>query len=323
MIVARTLTKRFGRVTAVDAVDFDIDKGDVVGFLGPNGAGKTTTIRMMVGYLQPTAGSVSIDGIDVQTDPISVRRSLGYLPESAPVYPEMRVIEYLKYRVMLFDVPRARRKSAIERSLERCWLSDVARRPISQLSKGYRQRVGLAATLLHDPTVLVLDEPTVGLDPAQIRAVRKLIAELAGDHTIILSTHILPEVEMTCGSYMMIAGGRIRSRGRVADLGSEGKRRYVVETKLSAARANLAKLTGIERVEEAAAGDGWSRITLTARQGSGDLREKVAGHLQELNAPMRELSSDRTSLEALFMDVLNEAEMESVSESADTGKANR
>ncbi|MCZ6834594.1 MAG: ABC transporter ATP-binding protein, partial [Planctomycetota bacterium] len=196
MIVAQNLTKRFGRILAVDNLNFEIPQGQVVGFLGPNGAGKSTTIRMITGFLPPTAGRVLIDAHDVALHRRWVRSRIGYLPESAPLYGEMRVREYLKYRSKLFGVPRGKRKSAIDEALDQCGLKDVQRRPISQLSKGYKQRVGLAAALLHDPPVLVLDEPTVGLDPSQIREVRALIRKLAGSHTILVSTHILPEVEL-------------------------------------------------------------------------------------------------------------------------------
>ncbi len=175
MIAARRLTKKFGQTTAVDSVDFDIPKGHVVGFLGPNGAGKTTTIRMICGYLHPTAGRVRVGGLDGSDHSLKVRRQIGYLPESAPSYPEMRVGEYLKFRAGLFGLSRTERRRAIAFALKRCWLQDVRRRPIHHLSKGFRQRVGLAAALLHSPPVLILDEPTAGLDPTQIQEVRGLI----------------------------------------------------------------------------------------------------------------------------------------------------
>ena len=214
MIEARSLTKRYGDLLAVDAVSFEIQRGEVVGFLGPNGAGKTTTMRMLTGFLPPSDGTAVIGDADIFEQPLEARRAVGYLPETPPLYPEMDVEHYLRFVASLHDVPRRQRKEAVDRALERCGLADVRRRVIGALSKGYKQRVGIAQAIVHTPPVLVLDEPTVGLDPIQIREIRGLIAELASPrdgepaHTVILSTHILPEVEAICKRVILIHRGR-------------------------------------------------------------------------------------------------------------------
>ena len=225
MIHVEHLTKRFGLVCAVEDLSFDVDAGTVVGFLGPNGAGKTTTMRILAGFLSADSGVASIAGFDVQRDSLAARRQLGYMPENAPLYGDMRVAEYLTFRAALRDIPRRERAIAVSRVCEQCWLSkpDMTRRRIDQLSRGYRQRVALADVLLHDPAVLILDEPTVGLDPTQIRETRHLIRSLAGEHTVLLSTHILPEVEQTCDSLLMIAGGKLVARGTLDELTNASK----------------------------------------------------------------------------------------------------
>jgi len=213
-IEARGLSKRYGELLAVDGISFSVKPGEVVGFLGPNGAGKTTTMRMLTGFLPASDGTAVLDGHDIFGEPLAARRSVGYLPESPPLYPEMSVEAYLRYVAAIKDVPRAGRRAAVERALDRCGLVDVRRRVIGALSKGYRQRVGLAQAIVHDPPVLILDEPTVGLDPIQIQEIRALIAALAapeqegGRHAVILSTHILPEVEAICRRVLMIHRGR-------------------------------------------------------------------------------------------------------------------
>ncbi|MDJ0853484.1 MAG: ABC transporter ATP-binding protein [Myxococcota bacterium] len=214
MIEAKGLSKRYGDVVAVDDVSFEIGKGEVVGFLGPNGAGKTTTMRMLTGFIPPTDGTAVIAGHDIFSDPIAARRAVGYLPETPPLYPEMSVSSYLTYVARIKDVPRKRRRESVDRATERCGLTGVSKQVIGTLSKGFRQRVGLAQAIVHDPAVLILDEPTVGLDPLQIREIRSLIATLAdpeqgeSQHTVILSTHILPEVEAICRRVMLINSGR-------------------------------------------------------------------------------------------------------------------
>lgn len=309
MIVTKQVCKEFGRFLAVDSLNLNIPRGQVVGFLGPNGAGKTTTIRMISGYLPPTRGSISVDSLDVSTQWRQVRRRIGYLPEAAPSYTEMRVEEFLTFRAKLFGLARADRKSAVGLAMDRCWLSDVRRRPIYQLSKGYRQRVGLASALLHEPPLLILDEPTVGLDPTQIREMRTLIRELAGQHTILLSTHILPEVEVTCDQIIMIARGRIRAEGTIEELQATAAKtcRYVVEIDNADAGQRLKAIAGIDSVESVMHDERWARLTLTAKQGTADLREAIAEALAGCGT-IRELRRETPSLEQLFVQMAAEAE---------------
>ena len=229
MIVVEHLTKYYGEYPAVRDVSFEVPRGRVVGFLGPNGAGKSTTMRILAGFLTATGGRASIAGHDVFADPIAVRRRIGYMPESCPLYPELRVSEYLKFRAGLKGLGWSARRKRIDYVVERCWLTDVRRQLIGTLSKGYRQRVGLADALLADPPVLILDEPTAGLDPAQIRETRKLIRELGTQHTMLLSTHILSEVEMTCDSVVVIYQGRVVEDGTLADVRQKHKNQSLEE----------------------------------------------------------------------------------------------
>jgi ABC-2 type transport system ATP-binding protein len=230
VIEARDITKRYGDFLAVDHVSFTAGAGEVVGFLGPNGAGKTTTMRILTGFLPATDGTAKIDGHDIFEDPLAARRAVGYLPESPPLYPEMDVAGYLTYVAKIKDVPRKQRREAVERAMQRCGLADVRRRVIGALSKGYRQRVGIAQAIVHDPAVLILDEPTVGLDPIQIREIRDLIRDLAAPregargHTIVLSTHILAEVEAICRRVIIINRGRKVVDTPLADLTKDGTR---------------------------------------------------------------------------------------------------
>jgi gliding motility-associated transport system ATP-binding protein len=229
MIEARELSKRYGEVVAVDRVSFSVDRGEVVGFLGPNGAGKTTTMRMLTGFLPPTDGGASIAGHDIFENPLEARRSVGYLPETPPLYPEMTVTAYVGYVASIKDVPRRQRREAVDRALARCGLDEVRSRVIGTLSKGFRQRVGLAQSIVHDPPVLILDEPTVGLDPIQMREIRDLIAQLAAGeggqarHTIVLSSHILPEVAAICRRVIMISEGRKTVDAPIDELTRDGR----------------------------------------------------------------------------------------------------
>jgi ABC-2 type transport system ATP-binding protein len=209
MIEVEGLTKRYGDVTAIEDITFRVEKGEIVAFLGPNGAGKTTTMRVLTGFLPATEGKVAVCGFDVFDKPMEVKKRIGYLPEQPPVYNDMSVNEYLKFVAKIKGVPRAERSTAMERVIQRCALADVSHRIIGKLSKGYKQRVGLAQAMIHDPEVLILDEPTIGLDPKQIIEIRELIKSLSGAHTIILSTHILPEVTMICQRVLIISQGRI------------------------------------------------------------------------------------------------------------------
>jgi ABC-2 type transport system ATP-binding protein len=211
MIKVEGLTKRYGPTTAVNNISFEVARGEIVGFLGPNGAGKTTTMRILTGFLPPTLGKASVAGYDVMEHPLEVKKRIGYLPETPPVYPEMEVVEYLDFVARLKGIPSADVNSRIDSVLERCALGHVRNKIIGHLSRGYRQRVGLAQALIHGPDVLILDEPTAGLDPKQIIDVRKLIHALSGEHTIILSTHILPEVSGTCSRVLIINEGRLEA----------------------------------------------------------------------------------------------------------------
>jgi ABC-2 type transport system ATP-binding protein len=229
VIEARDLSKRYGDLVAVDRVSFSVEAGEVVGFLGPNGAGKTTAMRILTGFLPPSDGTAVISGHDIFADPLAARRSVGYLPEAPPLYPEMDVQGYLHYIARIKDVPRRTRGEAVDSAIRRCGLAEVRRRVIGALSKGFRQRVGLAQAIVHDPPVLILDEPTVGLDPIQVREIRGLITNLSkpaegrGGHTVILSTHILPEVEAICPRVMIIHEGRKVVDGPLAELTRDGR----------------------------------------------------------------------------------------------------
>ncbi|OQB37259.1 MAG: putative ABC transporter ATP-binding protein YxlF [Candidatus Latescibacteria bacterium ADurb.Bin168] len=209
MIEVRGLTKKYGTFTAVDDISFTVQKGQILGFLGPNGAGKTTTMRILTGYLPPTSGTALVAGYDVQEQSMEVRKRIGYLPESPPLYNDMTVREYVDFCAALKGVPGSKREEAVSATLEKCGLEDRVNQLIGTLSKGYRQRTGLAQALVHDPEVLILDEPTIGLDPAQIIEIRELIKALAGNHTVILSTHILPEVSVTCQAVAIIHQGKL------------------------------------------------------------------------------------------------------------------
>jgi ABC-2 type transport system ATP-binding protein len=233
------VSKRFGEIEAVHDLSFVVGQGEVVGFLGPNGAGKTTTMRMLTGFLPPSDGRIRVDGHDVFSDPRRARAAVGYLPETPPLYPEMSVRGFLQFVAAIKDVPRSERRAAVDRAIERCGLESVHRRVIGQLSKGFRQRVGLAQAIVHSPRVLILDEPTVGLDPIQIREIRALIAELAspaqgtGRHTVLLSTHILNEVEAICQRVVLIARGRKALDRPLAEVTAGGMRLEDVFTKLT------------------------------------------------------------------------------------------
>ncbi|HEX9187202.1 MAG TPA: ATP-binding cassette domain-containing protein, partial [Vicinamibacteria bacterium] len=209
MIEVESLTKRYGRATAVDGVSFRVERGEILGFLGPNGAGKTTTMRILTCYLPPTEGTARVAGYDVFAQPMEVKRRVGYLPETPPLYPDMSVRDYLEFCARIKGVPGKERRGRVADAIEKCRVGDVRDKLIAKLSKGYRQRVGLAQAILHNPDVLILDEPTAGLDPKQIIETRELIRSLAGSHTVILSTHILPEVSMTCGRVVIINKGRV------------------------------------------------------------------------------------------------------------------
>jgi len=310
MIEAHNLVRRYGGFTAVDDVSFAVDEGEIVGMLGPNGAGKTTAIRMITGFLPPSEGRVTVGGLDLFSDPVSAKRQIGYLPENVALYPEMRVSEYLDYRARLEGLGRGEAAAARQSAVERCLLGDVEDQVIGTLSKGYRQRVGLATAILHEPEVLVLDEPTVGLDPKQIIAIRDLVRELGRERTLLLSTHILPEVELLCDRVMIIDQGRIVASGTPEDLREQWLGSVVLRVGLKDAPADTADvlggLPGVSAVSRDAKTPGHFR--LECRQGS-DLRETVFRAAVSRDWVLLELVEERVSLEQIFMRLTTQDEI--------------
>jgi ABC-2 type transport system ATP-binding protein len=309
MIQVRNLTKAFGSFVAVNNVSFNVEEGEIVGFLGPNGAGKSTTLRILTCFIPATSGSAAVAGYDVFTQSIDVRRMIGYLPEGNPLYPEMRVREYLNFRGKLRRLPYDDRNKAIQRVVDRCWLGDFIDRPIGQLSKGMKQRVGLADALLHDPKVLILDEPTIGLDPNQIRETRKFIAELGKRHTIILSSHILPEVEALCSRTIIIAGGQIRASGTINEVRDriKGASRLIAEIKgpKEQVQSAIKKLEGVKAVDSSTI-EGWNRLRIESSN-RRDLREEIASLVAGHNWQLRELRLEVGSLEEFFIQIVAES----------------
>ncbi|MFP4057600.1 MAG: ABC transporter ATP-binding protein [Candidatus Brocadiia bacterium] len=304
MIEVEHLTKRFGRLLAVDDISFAVGQGEVVGFLGPNGAGKTTVMRILTAFMPPTSGSVRVAGFDPFWDSVQVRRRVGYLAENVPLYPEMRVGEFLFFRARLKGVPACERRRRVGEVVDRCGIGEVRRRLIGHLSRGYHQRVGLADALLGDPPILILDEPTVGLDPNQVRLVREMIRELGQRRTVLLSTHILSEVELICPRVIVISGGRIVAQGRTEELtrGLQAGQRLRVAARgpAQAVRRALEALPGVQGVaaQEAEAG-----ACAFAVEGAEDapLGESVVARLQEGGWPLLELSPQAPTLEDLFV----------------------
>jgi ABC-2 type transport system ATP-binding protein len=302
VIEVRNLTRRYGQTVALDDVSFTVERGHVVGFLGPNGAGKTTAMRILAGYMPATSGSAAISGHDVHTDSLEARRHIGYLSEGVPLYPEMRVQEYLAYRAQIKAVPRRERRARIEEAMRRCDIADARRKLIGALSKGYRQRVGLAEALLSDPPVLILDEPTIGLDPNQIRHVRDLIRDLGKDHTILLSTHILPEVEMVCERVIIIHNGRLLFEDALARIGRGAESgKVIVEVRAPAVPAAKAfrAVQGVRNVHARAEGD-FTLFEISADP-AADVREEVHRAAVRNGWPLRELHAEQPSLEEIFV----------------------
>jgi ABC-2 type transport system ATP-binding protein len=308
VISVKDLTKEYGQTLAVDHISFEVPKGQIVGFLGPNGAGKSTTLRMLTCYLPPTSGGATVNGFDIFHQSEQVRQHLGYLPENVPLYTEMKVEEYLDFRGQLRKMPRAERRKRIDYVCERCWLTNVRRKTIGHLSKGYRQRVGLADSLLHNPPVLILDEPTVGLDPTQIRETRKLVTDLGGDHTVMLSTHILPEVEAVCDRAIIIAGGKIVAQGTPEELRASRRMqaRVLVECRGPAKEVEtaLSRVSGVHSVEITDGQSDEKYVTAAIRsKDSYDVREEVARTVIQHGWPLREVKLEQTTLEQFFVQV--------------------
>lgn len=304
MITVEKLTKRYGSTLAVDAVSFAVERGEIVGFLGPNGAGKSTTMKMLSCFLPPTSGRAEVAGLDVFRDSLRAREHIGYLPENVPLPTDMRVSEYLRYRAALKGVPGRRIRERVGDVLDLCGLVDVERKIISALSKGYRQRVGLADAMVHEPDILILDEPTIGLDPNQIRQVRALIKNLRRHHTILLSTHILTEVERTCSRVIIINHGRIEALDTPENLRARLRAggEVVLEARapdVAAATSRLRQIDGVRDVSSDAEG-GWTRFVVDCES---DVREAVHAVAVREKWPVRELTRRSATLEQVFADI--------------------
>ncbi|HLB36804.1 MAG TPA: ATP-binding cassette domain-containing protein [Gemmatimonadales bacterium] len=295
------VSKSFGGVTAVADISFTVDRGQVVGFLGPNGAGKSTTMRMITQYLEPDAGEIRLDGVPLAEAGRGAKRRIGYLPENNPLYADMLVTEYLHFVATLRELEGPERERAIDAAVQSTATEDVFYRPIGELSKGYRQRVGLAQAILHQPDILILDEPTEGLDPNQRVEIRRLIGDLGKDRTVILSTHVLPEVQHTCSRLLIIHQGRIAAEGGVHDLiaRAEGAVQISVEAQGAGVADSLRSLPGVRSVDEVLRGEGRVSVTLTA-DGSRDLRPHVFELAKSKGWTLYELHQQAGSLEALF-----------------------
>jgi ABC-2 type transport system ATP-binding protein len=305
MIQVRDLTKYFGPILAINHATFEVDRGEIVGFLGPNGAGKTTTMRILTSYLPATSGIARVAGFDVMTESLEVRRRIGYLPESVPLYTEMRVEEYLDYRAKLKEVPRKDRPGRLDSVLTRCRIREVRRRLIGTLSRGYRQRVGLADALIHDPPILIMDEPTAGLDPIQIRETLGLIQELGESHTILLSTHILSEVEAVCERVIIINAGRIAESRTLAELESEAVILVEVRGPEAQVASTLRGTAGVAQVVTLPAEDGVCRFEVHTHEHK-DVREALSQAVAGRGWPLRRLERRRRRLEDAFFRVLRE-----------------
>lgn len=319
MIKVEGLTKRYARNVAVDHISFRVEKGQIVGFLGPNGAGKTTTMRMLTCFMPPTDGSAEVAGFDVMENPMEVKKRIGYLPESPPVYPDMEVIEYLQFVGRIKGLAKAGMARRIDEVMQKCAITDVRNKEIGKLSKGYRQRVGLAQAIIHNPDVLILDEPTSGLDPHQILETRELIKGLSGDHTIILSTHILPEVEAMCERVIIIAKGKLVATDTVENLTSRlhGAQMVAVEVGpregvasdphafLATVQGKLERVDGVNRVLHQETRDHRVRLTLESQQGR-EIRPELARAVIESGWNLNELRPVGMSLEEIFLQLTSD-----------------
>jgi ABC-2 type transport system ATP-binding protein len=309
MITVKGLTKRYAHNTAVNDISFEVQKGQIVGFLGPNGAGKTTTMRMLTCFLTPSAGTATVAGFDILEQPFEVKKRIGYLPETPPVYPEMRIAEYLTFVGRLKGLTGSDLRSRVDYSCERCAIADVKDKIIGKLSKGYRQRVGLAQAIIHNPDVLILDEPTAGLDPKQINETRDLIKSLAGDHTIILSTHILPEVSQTCEQVIIINKGKVVATDSVSNLQGRARSGESVLLEIGgrngsvdpvAVQRTLEKVSGVTRVVFKEDGQRRAVFEVEGQKGRS-LRGDLARAVVESGWDLNELRAASMSLEEIFL----------------------
>jgi len=307
MIEVQNLTKHYGPVTAIRDVSFNVAPGEIVGFLGPNGAGKSTTMRILACFMPASSGTAKVAGFDVFRDSMEVRQRIGYLPENVPLYSEMRVATYLDFVAEVKGVGRTLRKSRVADVMERCRIGDVQHRIIGKLSKGYRQRVGLAQAIVSDPAVLILDEPTIGLDPQQITEIRALIKSLAGDHTVILSTHILPEVSMVCSGVIIINRGSIVAQGPIDRLVEDFFPTARVHVQLAgppaAVRDELSKIPGVVAVHEEASPDGLPTYVVESPRGR-DVRGEIFQLAAQQRWELRELRRAGMTLEEVFIRIV-------------------
>ena len=305
MIKVENLTKRYGGFAAINELNFEVEKGEIVGFLGPNGAGKSTTMKILTSFLPATSGRASIGGFDVFEQSIEARKRLGYLPENTPLYTDMRVGEYLRFRANLKGVPGRKVRQAVGDALELCSLKDVERKIIGALSKGYRQRVGLADALVHDPDLLILDEPTIGLDPNQVRHVRELIKHLGGKRTVLISTHILPEVEIMCSRVIVIHKGKIRASDTAENLlknhRATGSMRIEANVGSDDAVALLSRLPGVKDMTTERDGD--YTVLQLRLEANTDPSEAVYQLARDRNWSLRELTRRRPTLEDVFVEL--------------------
>ena len=304
MIEAKGVCKAYGPIVALEDVSFQVDAGEVVGLLGPNGAGKTTLMKVLTGYLQPDEGEVFIDDLDVLTDTLAVQKRIGYLPENAPLYPEMSVQAHLKMMADLRQIPASDRPALISKAVRATSLEDHLTRPISQLSKGFRQRVGLAQTILHEPKLLILDEPTVGLDPTQIIEVRHLIRRLAERSTVLLSTHILSEVEAVCDRVIILLNGEVMVDARLSELSSQAATILVLQQGAGNVTDELWTLNGVRGVEFHQTADGQEYRIIGGEQ--MDLRPAVFNLARISDWPLQELRREVRTLETVFNELVSE-----------------
>ena len=304
MLQVSSLTKTYGVRPAVRGITFSVSKGEILGFLGPNGAGKTTTMRMLTGFVPPTSGSARVAGFDVLEHPLEVKRRIGYLPEHPPLYHEMRVRSFLNFVAVIRGVPRRQVRAKVDRAIERCGLTSVAERVIGNLSKGFQQRVGLAQAILHEPEVLILDEPTIGLDPSQIREIRQLIRTFGGEHTVILSTHILAEVTMTCSRVLIINDGEIAAEDTLEGLAARGERTRRVSLRLARADdgvlERLRRVPGVRQVDR----DGQDGAFLVEMEEGRDVREEIASQAVGQGWGLLELRQITMTLEDIFIRIV-------------------
>ncbi|HDQ26418.1 MAG TPA: ABC transporter ATP-binding protein [bacterium] len=313
MIELKNVTKKFGGRIVVDNISFKVNKGEIVGFLGPNGAGKTTTMRMITGFFPAGEGTVKVAGFDMSENPIAAKERIGYMPENVPLYKELDVMSYLKFVARVKGVEKAKTGAMISKAMEEAGITEVKSRIIGRLSKGFRQRVGIAQAILNDPDVLILDEPTSGLDPKQIREIRDLIKEMKGTRTIILSTHILPEVSMTCDKVMVINEGKIVAEGRVDELGrsSGGVSKVIVEVEAPKTTfiSEVKKIKGVETVEaEPREGSKYNLFTVGIEENSGAVRD-ILSKIIKNDWELMELKRPQVTLEDVFLKLVTKEDV--------------